>query len=336
MRVGIIGAGLMGRWHADAARRAGARVVAVVDLDEARAQALANRHPGAEARADGKRLLAEGRLDVAHVCTPLESHAVLAETAMEAGISVLVEKPLATDLSATRLLTARARETGTRLCPVHQFPFQRGFRRALAGLRTAGPLRHVEMTICSAGGTGRDEAGLHDLIAEVLPHPLSMTKALLPRGLKSCDWCVACHRAGEAHLHGRAGDVSVEVLLSMASRPTENSLRMRCENGTWEVDLFHGFGVLLPGGVSRRRKITLPFERATRILGHAASNLAGRALRREPAYPGLRTLVQEFYSAVRGEREPPISLEESEEIAGARDEILARLVKSDGVPSPPG
>ena len=318
----------MGRWHADAARRAGARVVAVADPDEARASALAKRHAETQVYADGEQLLGRGGLDVLHVCTPLESHAVLADAALSAGISVLVEKPLVPDLSATLALTARARATDTRLCPVHQFPFQRGFRRALAGLSRVGALRHVEMTICSAGGIGRDDAGLRDLIADVLPHPLSMTRALLPTALEDCEWSVEGHRPGEARLHGRAGDVSIEVLLSFSSRPTENSLRMRCENGTWEIDLFHGFGVLIPGGVSRRRKITMPFERATRLLGHAALNLAGRAVRREPAYPGLRTLVEEFYAAARGEREPPISLEEIEEIARARDEILARLVRS--------
>ena len=113
--------------------------------------------------------------------------------------------------------------------------------------------------------------------------------------------------------------------MSMASRPTENSLRLRCDRGTWELDLFHGFAVLLPGDVSRRRKLAMPFERAARLIGSAASNITYRALRRETAYPGLRTLIGEFHAAVRQEREAPIPLQEIEEIASARDWIVAQL-----------
>ena len=40
----VVGAGLMGGWHADAAVRSGGRVGAVVDRDLARAQSLAARY----------------------------------------------------------------------------------------------------------------------------------------------------------------------------------------------------------------------------------------------------------------------------------------------------
>lgn len=324
-RIGIVGAGLMGRWHAHAASRAGAHVVAFADPDMAQARALARRHPRASVHESGQQLLAAEGVDVLHVCTPLATHRELAEAALANGVSVLVEKPLAIDLASTQELLALARKTGKLLAPVHQFPFQRGFRRARAGLASAGALRHIEMTLCSAGAVGRDLPELSDMVADILPHPLSIVHALLPTRGSSVEWQADGRGAGELRLHGRVDDVGIEILVSMASRPTENSLRMRCDRGTWELDLFHGFAVLLPGDVSRRRKLAMPFERAARLIGSAASNITYRALRRETAYPGLRTLIGEFHAAVRKEREAPISLQQIEEIASARDAIVAQL-----------
>jgi hypothetical protein len=77
--------------------------------------------------------------------------------------------------------------------------------------------------------------------------------------------------------------------------------------------------------VSRRTKITQPFIVAGKNFGSASINLARRALRREFAYPGLTELVQQFYSATRGERAVPLSPACIADVACARDRILASL-----------
>ena len=60
-------------------------------------------------------------------------------------------------------------------------------------------------------------------------------------------------------------------------------------------------------------------------LAAAGWNLAARAVRRESAYPGLRTLVSEFYRAAAsdGRIAPPITPEESIAVAEGRDRIVA-------------
>jgi hypothetical protein len=68
-----------------------------------------------------------------------------------------------------------------------------------------------------------------------------------------------------------------------------------------------------------------PFVRSGVGLAVAGLNLAARAVRGESAYPGLRTLVGEFYRAVGsdGSVAAPISPEHSVAVAGARDRIIA-------------
>lgn len=323
LRVGIIGAGLMGRWHGHTAMRLGAQVVAIADQENAAAEELGKRLGCSQLYGSGEDLINGEQLDALHICTPLDSHVDLTRAGLQAGINVLVEKPLAPDVTTTRALCDQARESRSLLCPVLQFPFQAGVRRARAGLNAAGALRHLEMTVCSAGGIGRGVEGLESLVAEVLPHPLSIVQALLPGGLDEAEWIPRSPQPGELLLQGQVRDTSVNVTLSLASRPTENSLRLRGEDGTWVIDLFHGYGYFLPGGVSRSRKIRMPFEQACRSVFHATKNLMLRSLHREPAYPGLRSLIREFQGAIRSGGDSPIDLESVLKIAQAQEAILS-------------
>jgi predicted dehydrogenase len=90
LRVGILGAGAMGRRHADAAVAAGDRVSAVHDADPRRAAELAAEHPGAVAVPEAE--LAE-HADVVVVATPSPLHLAQTTRALQAGRDVLVEKP---------------------------------------------------------------------------------------------------------------------------------------------------------------------------------------------------------------------------------------------------
>lgn len=114
LRVGIIGAGTMGRAYAEALRttdlRFRAELVAVCDQDHARARALA----GASARAysDVTSMLADERLDWVYQATPDSRHLAPFVACMNAGVPCLVEKPLATTVADARAMAAAARAAG--------------------------------------------------------------------------------------------------------------------------------------------------------------------------------------------------------------------------------
>lgn len=108
IRLAVVGCGQFGRNHCRTAREtAGAEFVAVVDTDSGRAAEAAKAH-GVEALADSRQLA--GRVDAAVVAVPTHAHEAVACGLMEAGIDVLVEKPLAPDLAAAgRILDTAAR-----------------------------------------------------------------------------------------------------------------------------------------------------------------------------------------------------------------------------------
>ena len=326
LRVAIVGAGLMGRWHARAAERAGGIVAVVIDADDARGARLAAKYGARHTRsiADISGRPADSGVDVVHICTPLETHASLARTAIDVGAHALVEKPLTSTVSETSALLQHAEARGVLLCPVHQFLFQRGVRQVLAARTAIGPVLHVDAVACSAGGGDDGEAARDRIAADILPHPLSLFTAVLDQPVAGFSWSVQRTSAGELRASAAAGNATVSLLVSMSGRPTANSLRVIAARGTAHADLFHGFAVVERGNVSRVRKITHPFAFAGAMLGATSENLARRALARETAYPGLSSLVAAFYAAARGEAPPPISPAQTLDVAQARDAVLAR------------
>lgn len=104
MRVAIVGCGWAGRRHAGAYRAGDADLAWAVDLDLARANAIGADH----ASTDLAVALSDARVKAVSVCLPHALHAPAAVAALEAGKHVLVEKPLAANLTEADQMIAAA------------------------------------------------------------------------------------------------------------------------------------------------------------------------------------------------------------------------------------
>ena len=107
-RIAVIGAGAFGQNHCRVVHESPrASLSAIVDTNAARASETATRYQ-ATAFTDARELA--GQVDAAIVAAPTTSHAEIACSLLEAGIDVLVEKPIASDLaSADRMIDAATR-----------------------------------------------------------------------------------------------------------------------------------------------------------------------------------------------------------------------------------
>jgi len=108
VRLAVVGAGQFGRNHCRVIHESERAALAyIVDSDSARAAEAAALY-GAEPLTDFRQLA--GRVDAAIVATPTVVHEAAGCALLEAGIDVLVEKPIAPDLdSADRLVAAAER-----------------------------------------------------------------------------------------------------------------------------------------------------------------------------------------------------------------------------------
>jgi predicted dehydrogenase len=98
----------MGRYHAEKfAARSDCKLVAVADLDRSRAEALASKLRYAAFSHHGDVLK---MADAAVVSVPTERHHEVAGACLDAGLHVLVEKPIAVDLEQSDALISLARK----------------------------------------------------------------------------------------------------------------------------------------------------------------------------------------------------------------------------------
>jgi predicted dehydrogenase len=124
---GVVGVGYLGKFHAEKyAASAKAQLFGVVDIDEMRAKEIAGT-VGVPAFTDYRALF--GRVQCVSVAVPTRFHYQVARDFIEAGIDVLVEKPLTADIAEARALVDAAGSRGVILQVGHLERFNPAIRR---------------------------------------------------------------------------------------------------------------------------------------------------------------------------------------------------------------
>ncbi len=119
-RVGLIGAGFMGRLHAAAWAQTPAQLAAVFDPNAESARAIQQQY-GATAYDSVEALLAA--VDVVDVCTPTHMHHALVLQAAQAGKQIVCEKPLARTAAHADEMVAACKAAGVKLLAGHVVRF---------------------------------------------------------------------------------------------------------------------------------------------------------------------------------------------------------------------
>ena len=253
LAVGFLGAGYIADWHAKALRSArNARIIAVCDRDEVRARAFAARNGINQVYTSLSSMLSESRLDVIHVLLPPELHAQMAGEIIDAGIDVLLEKPMATCDEACSKLIERARSKGVTLGVSHNFLFAPVYEQLKSDLKSGKLGRPDEITITWNKGVDQLQSGPFNLwmlrepqniILEVGPHSVGhMLDLVGPVG-------IACARASNPlefpggmlfyrrwHIEAGQTQTSVTLNFSFASGFAEHSIHIRGSLASATVD----------------------------------------------------------------------------------------------------
>jgi predicted dehydrogenase len=175
LRLAVVGVGHMGRFHAEkvaALARADASVAlaAVCDRHLDRAQAAGDLY-GALATMDAREAFAAA--DAAIVAVPTAAHAELVALALETGLDVLVEKPIATTLAEATQLVALAEARGRVLQVGHLEWFNAAMRSVAA--RAARPLFFEAHRLGPFPGRSLDI----DVVLDLMIHDVDIVQRLV-------------------------------------------------------------------------------------------------------------------------------------------------------------
>ncbi|MGE3342789.1 MAG: Gfo/Idh/MocA family protein [Vicinamibacterales bacterium] len=221
LRVGVIGVGHLGRHHARLlAANPAAHLVGVADPDPARRDAAANA-TGAEACDDHRALL--GRIDAVSIAVPTVDHARVARDFIDAGVHVLVEKPMTSTLAEAEALIAAADRAGVTLAVGHTERFNPAVAAAIP-LVTAP--RFIEVHRLS----GFPERSLDiDVVFDVMIHDLDIVLAIDPSEVVSVEAVgvpVLSHKVDIANARLRlASGCTVNLTASRISRDKVRKVR---------------------------------------------------------------------------------------------------------------
>ena len=245
IRVAVVGTGYFGRFHANHySRNPRAKLVAVVDANEERARAVAAEF-GAEPAFDYRSVI--GRVDAASVAVPTTLHYEVARPLIEAGINVLIEKPITETVESATALTKLAEERNVVL-QVGQIERFSSSYRALSTL-IADPLYFESYRIAPWKPRGIEV----DVILDLMIHDIDMIMGLVPSRVATVD-AVGTPVLGRsidlanARITFESGCVA-NVTASRVSYKTERRMRVFARHQYFNCDLGEGkiFGYRLRG-----------------------------------------------------------------------------------------
>jgi predicted dehydrogenase/nucleoside-diphosphate-sugar epimerase len=339
VRVAVVGAGYVARFHLEILRRLpGVEVVAVMDVDRARAERIARQFGVTDTATSVEELPALG-IDVAHVLTPPDLHVPVTRRLLELGIGAFVEKPVALDPKAARELGRLAAERGLPLGVNHNNLYQPAFARLLSEVR-AGRVGRVEhVRVCLAVPLAQFKAGdfshwmfraPENIIFEQATHPLSQLHALVGPVREATTTLLGTRELAPGQVfHDRwliaakAERGTAEIYLAFGQSFERTTLEVLGSDGAIEADLSHGlvsweektpwlefWNSFLAGW---RRGGALRRGALDRLARYGRFTL-GVGRRDDLYFAGMRESVAAFYAALAAGAPLPVDAEQAAQV----------------------
>jgi predicted dehydrogenase len=233
IRAAVIGTGYLGRFHAQKwAALAGCQLIAVADPSEAARDAVA-RELGVEAVADWRSLL--GRIDAVSIVTPTPLHHPIARACLEAGVHVLVEKPITTTVAEAADLVEVAARHGRVLQVGHLERFNEVVRAIEGVVVTPRFIESARLAPFKQRGTDVS------VVLDLMIHDIDLIQSIVRSPIESIDAIGSCVFSDDldianARIRFASGCVA-NVTASRVSLRAERKMRIFEDEAYLSIDL---------------------------------------------------------------------------------------------------
>ena len=341
LRGGIVGCGAVATLaHMPAWRtQKGVEIVAVCDQREEAAKEFARSWGIPGIYRDFSQMLQGEELDFVDICTPPLTHFPLAIQAMEAGLHVLVEKPMALGLSDADEIVSAAKEHNVRLCIIHNKLFSPVVQAAksLVDTGTIGELVSVEIHSLDVGEhlLSQQSHWCHNLpggiFGEYAPHLVYLAVAFLGN-IRS----VRAITGKCSHFSWVTAD-ELKVLLEAENWVGALTISCNSPKPSLTVDIFGTkrnvhldyYPQTMIQSRSRSGKFyNLILDRLDLllpVLTAAASGTVSRFQGRKRSTIGHQVIIQKFVESLRDNVDPPVTGEDDRETIRVLEEIWKQI-----------
>ena len=310
IRVGLFGAGKMAMHHAKAIGLVkNARLVSVADPLIGNSDHAKDFGTDVEIFTSPEDLLARVKPDVVHICTPPETHTVLAKLALNNGANIYVEKPFSLKVHEAKEILSLGKEKNLIICAGHQLLFESPTLRINEVLWKYGRVIHIESYFSfnpvRRSKDGRTAISPLDQLIDILPHPVYLLLHFMKNGPSAGDNPVelsALEVRASGSVFGvlRCGDITGSLIVTIEGRPIDSYIKIVGTNGCLYADYIRGTVIELPGpGKSAIAKIFNPYKQSRQIISGTTTALFRRVFKKQKSYPGLLEIITDFYNNIR-------------------------------------
>jgi len=176
LRVGVIGVGSMGRYHVRVYHELGVNIVGVADADSEKTRKIAAQY-GTKAYSDYIELLNQG-LDAVSITVPTIEHKAVALAAIEQGVNLLIEKPIADSVVSAREILSAAEKKKIKLLVGHIERFNPAVQR-LKQIIDEGILGKLILISARRVGPFVSRIGDTGIIVDVATHDIDISRYLV-------------------------------------------------------------------------------------------------------------------------------------------------------------
>jgi UDP-N-acetylglucosamine 3-dehydrogenase len=307
MRVAVIGVGSMGRNHARVYNELPeVELLAVSDANEKAAHSIANQF-SVHAYTDYRELFDKEKPEAISIAVPTVKHEEVALAALEAGIHILLEKPIAATVEEGRRIIEKAEQTDRVLMVGHIVRFNPAIR-ALKERLDAGDLGQIFQIFCRRSGPFPARAQDVGVVIDLAPHDIDIMRFITGKNP------TRVYAETERRIHTEHEDLLFGVLhfpdritgaleINWLTPTKIREVLVLGERGMFRVDDLtqdlYFYENAQAAGVNWSALATLK--------GVSEGSMTRFALQR---YEPLKTELQAFIKAVRGEAEIAVSGED--------------------------